>query len=67
MTMHGRELGDWLDDHVPREQRGSAQNWFRMAVTFFASQSRYTLEEALDFALRKTREQYPDFTPKILP
>ncbi len=64
--MYGRELGNWLDAHVPRGLRGSAQNWFRMAVAFFAGQPRYTLEQALDLALRKTREQYPDFVPKIM-
>ncbi len=64
--MHGRTLGDWLDSTFPRGRAGSAQNAFRFALAFFACQPRYTPEEAVDLALRKIREVYPGFVPKVL-
>ncbi len=52
---------------IPRGPRGSAQNQFRNAVWFLASQLRYTFEEALDRALRLVRQREPSFVPTILP
>jgi hypothetical protein len=61
-----RELQEKLT-RIPRGPRGSAQNQFRNAVWFFASQLRYTFEEALDYALRIVRQSEPGFVPTILP
>ena len=58
---------DKLNVRVPRGPRGSQQNQFRNAVWFFASQVRYTFDEALDHALLAVRQNHPSFVPTILP
>ncbi len=61
-----REQLDKLNGRVPRGPRGSAQNEFRFGVWFYASQDRYTFEEALDHALLAVRQNHPGFAPTIL-
>ena len=62
-----REQLGKLNACVPRGSRGSAQNEFRFGVWFYASQERYTFEEALHHALLAVRQNHSGFIPTILP
>lgn len=62
---HQKAIQRELNARIPRGLRGSRQNEFRFAFSFFRIQ-RYSFDTSLALALAMVRQREPNFEPAVL-